>query len=319
MDHEKILVEKIFGKFTKDTLTELLDAIKEKYKKSEKRDNLASLVAKACQTKGEQNFITALEQNKETLKRLLEEYGCEIKSNGKTALKAELKKIIEDKSINSLISKAKAETLRSVCTALEFETEDDVPKNELVDDINEEVIISGARAILNKLKSTEIKELCKTLEVRHTATKTKSIDIMLHEAFPALEVEEEKAEKGKASEELKANRKPIESGITADDLLQQYFIDELRQYCKDNGLTVGGKKSLIIKRIMSFLAGDRTTTVKGYKLEKRKEKAEEKKKRKAEKEKQKKENPKKAKQSQNNKLEEKEESVKKSEDKKGKK
>jgi len=71
-------------------------------------------------------------------------------------------------------------------------------------------------------------------------------------------IEKEKVDAVKAA---KKDKKPdIKKGITYQDLFQLYLRTEIEEYCRDKGLKLTGKKSDLIKRILTFLGGDKDTT-----------------------------------------------------------
>jgi len=98
------------------------------------------------------------------------------------------------------------------------------------------------------------------LEKDPLATHAKSVLIeCIMENKEAPEKEKKKKEKIVFSK----SKKEIKSGITYQDIFQHYHVDELDEWCRDNGLKTTGTKKEIINRILAWLAGDKENTVAG--------------------------------------------------------
>jgi len=68
---------------------------------------------------------------------------------------------------------------------------------------------------------------------------------------------EKKTKKEKKPEPEKSKKKPeIKKGITEVDLQSWFNLEELTQYCQDQKIPHVGKKIIVIKRILKFLAGE---------------------------------------------------------------
>jgi len=50
-------------------------------------------------------------------------------------------------------------------------------------------------------------------------------------------------------------KKPIEKGITYEDIFQHYYVEEVKDWCKAHNLKTSGRKKELIKRILDFLEG----------------------------------------------------------------
>jgi len=67
-------------------------------------------------------------------------------------------------------------------------------------------------------------------------------------------------------------KKAIEKGITFEDIFQHYYVNEVRDWCREHELKTSGKKGDLIKRILAFLDGDEEATKAGQKKKKREKK-----------------------------------------------
>jgi len=70
-----------------------------------------------------------------------------------------------------------------------------------------------------------------------------------------------KTERQERDIEFSKEKKTIKKGISYQDIFQHYYVDEVQDYCKENGLKVSGTKPEIIKRIIAFLDGDTENTL----------------------------------------------------------
>lgn len=169
---------------------------------------------------------------------------------------------IEEEGLEILLKKLNKTTLEEFIKVLKFQT-DATNVNELADDINDEIYYNGARFILNNLSMNELKEILKNLNISNKSNdKNILIDKILSLEFPGVFThEEEKEKKKKKLEKLSTNEKrkqlekirpKIEKGITRDELQQYYWSDEIKSYCKENGIKVDTKKEMI-KKIIKLL------------------------------------------------------------------
>jgi len=86
------------------------------------------------------------------------------------------------------------------------------------------------------------------------------------------DVEEEGPKKKKQKTIDVGKKKPIEKGLTYDEIFQHYYSSELKDFAKQKGLKVSGKKPLLIKRILAYLDGETEGIMAGEKVEKKKKK-----------------------------------------------
>jgi len=70
-----------------------------------------------------------------------------------------------------------------------------------------------------------------------------------------------KPKQKKTKVEFSKKKQPIKKGITFDDIFQHYYVDEVRDWCKEHGIKTSGKKTVLIKRILAFLDGDESVKV----------------------------------------------------------
>jgi len=52
---------------------------------------------------------------------------------------------------------------------------------------------------------------------------------------------------------IRANRKKIRAGITVDEIMGSYWVNELRDYCRAEGIQMSGRKADLAKKIVVYL------------------------------------------------------------------
>jgi hypothetical protein len=108
----------------------------------------------------------------------------------------------------------------------------------------------------------------KLKEAAKTSSKRKLVEaIVTQEDAEAPEPAPKKKKQKKADV---GKKKALEKGITYDEIFQHYYVEELRDFVKAKGIKVSGKKPVLIKRILAFLAGETEGIMAGDKVEKKK-------------------------------------------------
>jgi NAD-dependent DNA ligase len=59
----------------------------------------------------------------------------------------------------------------------------------------------------------------------------------------------------------KPTKRAIEKCTEYEELFQHYFLDQLVDWCKENGLKTSGTKKIIINRILAYFGGDKENTM----------------------------------------------------------
>lgn len=65
-----------------------------------------------------------------------------------------------------------------------------------------------------------------------------------------------------SAEKIRSTRPLLEKGIAASDLQNLYWLEELREFCRQHGLKSNGKKSDLNRLVFNFLNNDATPTKK---------------------------------------------------------
>lgn len=259
-----------FGNLLKELsiqiLTELASSVKIKTSSKPKKDDVVESLIDYAFDKGVQDFIKMLE--KDLLKQSVEEAGMKTSKNNKKDLIELFIKGVNEHGLEEFLQKMQLDTLKKFIEILQFET-DAKTKQQIAEDIGDEVLLIGARVLLDKLPAPKIKAFCKQLKLKVSGTKEDLLDRVLNVAFPGIVQEEKKDKKAEkepvkmTTEEIKKNRPPLKNGITADEIQQYYWADELKEFAKKNKLKPSGTKKDLIKRIIAFFEGKDNTG--GYK------------------------------------------------------
>jgi hypothetical protein len=119
--------------------------------------------------------------------------------------------------------------------------------------------VESLRALADDLK---LKQAAKT------SSKRKIVEAIVtqEDAEPA------EAPKKKKQKVDVGKKKPLEKGITYDEIFQHYYVEELREFVKAKGIKVSGKKPVLIKRIVAYLNGETEGIMAGDKAEGKKKK-----------------------------------------------
>ncbi|KAF0978371.1 hypothetical protein FDP41_002886 [Naegleria fowleri] len=239
---------------------------------------------------GIKKFIGQLDAS--TLKTSMEEAGVkDVDANGsKEALGEKFLDSVEqdEGGPEGFLSRMKVATLKKFVKILGFET-DANDQQQYAEDISDELLLNGTRMLFDFVDEEALKKTSKkmNLKVPKSASKLVVQDILLNEVFPGLSPEEEekpkkekKAKKSSSEPSAKQTREEINEKIkrersdlpdckTFDDIFQNYWVDELRDFCKKNDIKSQGNKKDLIKRILAF---NMDPTNRGFTEKKRKRK-----------------------------------------------
>ncbi|KAG2386064.1 hypothetical protein C9374_003213 [Naegleria lovaniensis] len=238
---------------------------------------------------GIKKFIGQLDAS--TLKKSMAEAGVkDIDANGtKEALGERFLDGVEqdEGGPEGFLSKMEIATLKNFVKILGFET-DAKDQQQYAEDISDELLLNGTRMLFDFVDGDTLKHTAKKLNLKVPKSASKSVvqDILLNEVFPGLSPEEEekpkKEKKSKKSsessakqtreemnEKIKRERPDLPDCKTFDDIFQNYWVDELRDFCKKNDIKSQGNKKDLIKRIIAF---NEDPNNKGFTEKKRKRK-----------------------------------------------
>jgi len=199
---------------------------------------------------------------REELVRLLEKADVKLKEgeskNSKTVVQRRLAAAIAQTNLHDFLTEhADEELLKALSEHLDLEPESE-KKEALVTEVSAAVRQLGLEGYFSHFEVDQLHDVAEDLKLdtSKSSNKRKLVEaIILNQD---VEKAAPKAKKPKGDGGKK--KKPIEKGITFEEVFQHYYATEVRNWCKEHGLKTSGKKPELIKRILAFLEGDETTT-----------------------------------------------------------
>jgi len=179
--------------------------------------------------------------------------------NSKTVLVKKLAAAVEAQGINDFLSEhADNEQLKGMATVLDLEPAD--KKEELIKQVSGGTRHLGLEGYLSGFNVDTLQDVAEDLKLKthKSNNKRKLIDAIINK-----EDVEREPKKKKAKVEFSKKKKPIQKGITYEDIFQHYYVGEVREYCKEKGLKTSGKKTVLIKRILAHFDGDESVKSSG--------------------------------------------------------
>lgn len=260
------VIEEVLEKLSTDLLRELLEGngVKKTDAGGAKKKQCSTVMEKAEEL-GSAIFISRVTGDKETMKEALMalEGKKELEHDSKSKMTKDFKEHFKKaQPPEKFFEKFDVNVLDKFCKAMEFQEEGG--KDDKIDGLCEELAIAGLRKMFETMAKEYVEEFANTLKLSKAGSKKKVIDRILAEGYPHLkEKAEEKAGKiRKTKEELRAeapDTKKIQKGITQSDLYQ-YYTEQLKDWLKEKGRLTGGSKKDMVKRILTYLAGDEEGT-----------------------------------------------------------
>jgi hypothetical protein len=147
--------------------------------------------------------------------------------------------------------------------------EDKDSKKDIIVKVVDEVHLSGIEALFYLFDVPFLKKCASDLDLKGaTDSKKKLVEAIITKTdikkLPKSDnnIAERMKENEEAAEEAAdGEKKKIKKGITYQEIYQKYGVEELHDWCRDNGLIVAGKKKDVTNRILAFLDGDKETTM----------------------------------------------------------
>jgi hypothetical protein len=194
----------------------------------------------------------------------------------------------DERGLEGFLGKMQLDTLKYFVKLLDFET-DASTKKQFADDIADEILLNGVQELFESMKLPDLKEAAKLIGVNSSGSKPMLLDRILNEAFPGILLddvetkgkkkqtrtrEEWKKIRQEANEKIRANRPELKKGITKDEIFQNYWDQELKDFCVKHNLKKSGNKNELIKRILAYLEDPTQTGFKERKKRKDRPKTE---------------------------------------------
>jgi hypothetical protein len=273
----------LLNKLSQKVLSEIASGGGKDLDKENKTKTVKAIVDH-CYQRGVEKFVSSV-LNVDIMKTALQEAGETVSNNSRDAVLKQFNDSIGtgEGGLEVFLTKLNQPTLEEFVKLLDFET-DATTKDQFSYDIADEVLLLGTRVLIEKASAATLKDALKTIGKKVSGKKAELEDRLLNEAFPGIieENEEKDSETPKKSKsatpkqspalknaEIIQNRKPLEKGITYDEVFQGYWADELKDFCRKNGLRATSNKKDLIKRILNWFENPEE---KGFPEKKRKKK-----------------------------------------------
>jgi len=170
----------------------------------------------------------------------------------KVVLRKRLVERIMKEGVEEFMSKYMDETkLQEFVLALEEVPVSD-KKKELVTQVTRLVHGVGIQTFLSRFDTPFLKVIMKDLKLKCTTeSKNKIVLAIATQTAAKTEVV------SKDPIIFSKSKKAIKQGLSYQDIFQHYNLEELVEWCRENELKVSGPKPEVIKRILSFLDGEK--------------------------------------------------------------
>jgi len=129
-------------------------------------------------------------------------------------------------------------------------------KKELVTQVTRLVHGVGIQTFLNRFDTPFLKVIMKDLKLKCTTESKNKIVLAI-----ATQTSARTETVSKDPIIFSKSKKPIKQGLSYQDIFQHYNLEELVEWCRENELKVSGTKPEVIRRILSFLDGDKENTM----------------------------------------------------------
>jgi len=192
--------------------------------------------------------------------------------NSKKVLSKRLNETLVQMGIAEYLEQhAGLELLKSISVGLELAPTSS--KTDLINQITEAVEAEGLRVYFSSFSEELLRDVAFDMKLENDpvaiTSKQVLVECILHN-HEVPEREEKKKEKIKVSK----TKPEIRKGVAYQDVFQHYYVEELHDWCKKNGLKTSGSKPDLIRRILAFLDGDKENTLAGQRrIPKRKKSA----------------------------------------------
>jgi len=191
--------------------------------------------------------------------------------NSKKVLTKRLNEYLMENGISAYLEEhAEVDLLKSICET--FDLVAGSSKADLVKQITEAVETEGLRVYFGSFSEEVLRDVAFDMKLEKDPSSTTSKQVLLECILHNHEVPE-REEKKKEKIKISKTKPEIKKGVPYQDIFQHYYVEELHDWCKKNGLKTSGAKSDLISRILAFLDGDKENTMAGQRKARRRKAA----------------------------------------------
>jgi hypothetical protein len=239
-------------------------AAKDEKKKLKKKD-IVDAISDKIDTYAIEVFIASLPlaQLKTVAEKAKAQFNEKDNKNSRSVLSRRLAEQVVSAGFDEFLDTVDADTLKAV--AEDFDVKADKKA------IAEAARNFAAERYFGNFDVESLRALAEELKLKQAA-KTSSKRKLVEAIVTQEDAEPVEAPKKKKQKTDVGKKKALEKGITYDEIFQHYYVEELRDFVKSKGIKVSGKKPVLIKRILAYLAGETEGIMAGDKTEKAKKK-----------------------------------------------
>lgn len=239
-------------------------AAKDEKKKLKKKD-IVDAISDKIDTYAIEVFIASLPlaQLKTVAEKAKAQFNEKDNKNSRSVLSRRLAEQVVSAGFDEFLDTVDADTLKAV--AEDFDVKADKKA------IAEAARTFASERYFGNFDVESLRALAEELKLKQAA-KTSSKRKLVEAIVTQEDAEPVEAPKKKKQKTDVGKKKALEKGITYDEIFQHYYVEELRDFVKSKGIKVSGKKPVLIKRILAFLAGETEGIMAGDKTEKAKKK-----------------------------------------------
>jgi len=223
-----------------------------------KKGEMLTAIADSIEEASVRCLVAAL--SRDDMKKLLEKLSVDFKGdnkNSKQVLTRRLTEQIGTAGIDDFLKdNADDAVLDSILADLDLDKKG--KKEDTIALIASTVRNLGMESFFSSFDVDSLHDICQDLKVKthNSNNKRKLVEGIVKQE----DLDKEEPKKKKQKVKVSSKKKDIKKGVTFDDIFQHYYVDEVRDWCKEHGLKTTGKKTVLIKRIVAFLDGDEETT-----------------------------------------------------------
>lgn len=235
----------------------------------------AAKLKKAELKKEIQNAITAtsvkvlLEMlTVEQLQAAAEPLGLETKDKkpvrSRNILTKRLTEAILADGLATYLDQMDVEVLKEFAERIGIEPSSKATKGQIIEEIVEEIETTGVRLYFESFSEDLLRDIAYDMKLQKDPLALPGKAVLIEAIVTNTDLP--KKEKKKTSQPKVSKHKPaLEKGVEYHDVFQHYYLEELVEYAKKNGLKVSGTKKDLINRIIAWLEGDKENTLAGTK------------------------------------------------------
>jgi len=253
----------VFRQFNTQSLQEITNLRNIELKSSKKADFVKTLSKDVTET-GVKQLISMLKKTDLQQLATTVEDKIDFSSKGvnrpdsSRVLSKRLTEHIIEVGVDDFLADVSVETLKTILTRLGvISTASDATA--LVKIISKEVNLLGFEAFFGNFSTLALQHWCNELGL---AVESSSKPIL---TSSLIYQQNYKAPPKPKPPKISKNKPAIKKGISYDDIFNHYWMQDIRDFCSENGLKVTGKKRDLILRILAWLDGDVENTLAGTK------------------------------------------------------